>query len=402
MRTFHRYLAVLAVFLGLYVAGTGTFLQAIDLKTLITHAPESDPNLKAIREGGDGPPNFQVRVDSDSDAEALPAEFNLDAAAAAVVTSARQATADGPIAFVELRMKDGKPVGQVASGGKLLTFDAVSGAVLVGPADAPKLKLPPGGGRPALRNTIKNIHRMTAYGDIGAYSFMAVALVLCAMTVSGLWLYFRLLAARMKLDRKGLFWSAGGWWRSAHRAVAIAASVFVTVVVFTGTALAFNDIGVSTFRLIHHGARPGMTADVSKPLTDAELMPMLRITVAAFHKTHPDTPIKALRLRYFAGMPQGIVIAGGGMTRQYAYNAATGRTAPLWAPSYPVTGQPFGWQWDQIAKGIHRGDAFGLTGRWMSLLTGLSVLFLCISGAANYFELWNKRRKVGRLGPFWP
>ena len=401
MRSFHRYLAVLAVFLGLYVAGTGTFLQAIDLKTLISHAPESDPNLKAIREGGDGPPNFQVRVDADSNAKALPADFNFDGAATVVASAARQATGGGDLNFVELRMKGDQPVGQVASGGKLLSFDAISGAVLVGPADAPKLKLPPGGGRPALRNTVKNIHRMTAYGDIGAYSFMAVSLVLCAMTVSGLWLYFRLLAARLKLDRKGLFWAAGGWWRSAHRAVAIAASVFVTVVVFTGTALAFNDIGVSTYRIVHHGARPGMTADVSKPLTDAELPGMVQTTLAAFRKAHPDTPIKVLRLRYFAGMPQGIVIGGGAQTRQYPINASTGRAAPLWAPSYPVTGQPFGWQWDQFAKGIHRGDAFGLTGRWMSLLTGLSVLFLCISGAANYFELWNRRRKAGKPGLFW-
>ena len=92
MRSFHRYLAVLALFLGLYVAGTGTFLQAIDLTTLIGHAPESDANLKAIREGGDGPPNFAVRVDADSDAKALPADFNFEAAATTVAAGARQAT----------------------------------------------------------------------------------------------------------------------------------------------------------------------------------------------------------------------------------------------------------------------------------------------------------------------
>ena len=402
MRRFHRFLAVLAVFLGLYVAGTGTFLQAIDLKTLISDAPDSNADLRAIREGRDGPPNFQVRVDADYDAQALPTDFDFDAATTAVVQAARQVTGGAPLAFVELRMKDARPVGRVASDGKLLSFDAASGAVLVGPADAPKLKLPPGGGRPALRNTVKNIHRMTAYGDIGAFSFMAVAVIMCAMVVSGLVLYFRLLSARLKMDRPGLFWSAGGWWRTAHRGVAIAASLLLTVVVFTGTALAFNDIGVSYYRISHHGARPGMTADVSKPLTDAELPAMLHTTVTAFRAAHPSTPIKVLRLRYFAGMPQGVIVSGGEETRQFPFNAATGRVAPLWARGYPVTGQPFGWQWDQIAKGIHRGDFIGLPGRWMSLLTGLSLLFLCVSGAANYFELWNKRRKAGRLGLFWP
>ena len=95
MRKVHRYLAVIAVFLGLYVGCTGAFLQTIDLKTLLSHAPDSDPNLKAIREGRDGPPNFQVLVDGDYLAPALPADFNFDAALAAVMTSAR---ADSKIA----------------------------------------------------------------------------------------------------------------------------------------------------------------------------------------------------------------------------------------------------------------------------------------------------------------
>ena len=402
MRRFHRYLAVIAVFLGLYVGCTGVLLQSIDLKTLLTHAPESDANFKAIREGGDGPPNFQVRVDADSAAQPLPADFNFDAALAAVAKAARGPAGDAPLNFVEFRMKEARPVGQVASKGKLLTFDAASGAVLVGPDVAPKLKLPPGGGRPALRNTVKNIHRMTAYGDIGALAFMFLALALCAMVLSGLVVYFRLLAARVRMERPGLFWSAGGWWRTAHRTVALAAGAFLTMVVFSGAALAFNDIAVSYYRLSHHGARPGMTADVSRPLTDAELTPMLHTTLTAFRAAHPATPIKVLRLRSFAGMPQGVIVSGGAATRQFPINAATGRPAPLWAPSYPVTGQPFGWQWDQTVKGIHRGDAFGIPGRLMSLLTGLSLLFMCVSGAANYFELWNRRRRAGQPALFWP
>ena len=65
MRKVHRFLAVFAMFFGLYVGTTGTLIQLIDLKTLLSHAPASDPNLQSIREGYDGPPNFQVLGEGD-------------------------------------------------------------------------------------------------------------------------------------------------------------------------------------------------------------------------------------------------------------------------------------------------------------------------------------------------
>jgi uncharacterized iron-regulated membrane protein len=66
-----------------------------------------------------------------------------------------------------------------------------------------------------------------------------------------------------------------------------------------------------------------------------------------------------------------------------------------------VTGQPFGWEEDQIAKQIHRGDFIGMSGRWMSLIAGISMLFLSISGAVMYCDLWRARRRAGRHGLFW-
>jgi len=59
------------------------------------------------------------------------------------------------------------------------------------------------------------------------------------------------------------------------------------------------------------------------------------------------------------------------------------------------------WKYHQIAKRIHRGDIIGLSGRLMDLLTGLSLLFLVISAAKIYFDLWRSRRRLGRSGLFW-
>jgi uncharacterized iron-regulated membrane protein len=393
VRKIHRFLAIVAIVFGLYVAGTGTLLQLVDLKTVLSDAPATDPNLEAIREGLDGPPNFQLLVTADYTFPDLPSGFDFDNALNTVVRSERAATGGAPMSFVELRMMDGKPVGQIASQGKLLRFDTATGEVLAGPDTAPAVKLPPQGNQGAFRNQVKGFHRLTVLGNWGQLFFVLVSLTLCVMVVTGLTMYFQLLAARTRLQRKGLYWSAGGGWRTLHRGVAITASAFLVVVVFSGTFEALNSGGTATYRIIHNGLRPGLTADVSSPLQDAELPSMLHTTLTALRSANPGAPIKVLRLRYFAGMPQGIIVTGGEDTRQYAFNAVTGGRARFQGPGYPVTGMAFGWQWDQWFKKIHRGDVIGLTGRWMSLLTGLSLLFLSVSGAILYFDPWKKRRQ---------
>jgi uncharacterized iron-regulated membrane protein len=252
-----------------------------------------------------------------------------------------------------------------------------------------------------LRGRVKDIHRMLAYGDPGVIAYAIIAMTLCAMLFTGLMQYFRLLSARARMGRPGPFWIAGGWWRTAHRVIAVAASIFLVVVVLSGTALAIASVGISVYKWTHHGLRAGLTADMSAPLTKAELPSMLRTTLQAYHSANPATPVKVLRLRYFAAMPQGVIVTGGEDTRQMVFNAATGIAVSLTEPGYPATGQPFGWQWDQTVKNIHRGDFLGLPGRFMSLFTGLSLLFLALSGAAMYFDLWNRRRKAGHSGLFW-
>jgi uncharacterized iron-regulated membrane protein len=142
-------------------------------------------------------------------------------------------------------------------------------------------------------------------------------------------------------------------------------------------------------------------ADASSPLSDAELPVLLRTSLSAFRAAQPGSPIKVIRLRYFAGMPQGVIIAGREHTQQIVYNAATGRRVSMTEPGYPETGQPFGWQEHQLMKQIHRGDWLGLPGRGMDLIAGLSLIFLSVSGSVMYLDAWKRRRRGGRAGFFW-
>ena len=400
MRAAHRSLAVLAVIAGLYIGLTGTFIQMIDLHAIFTGAPITDPDVAAIHDGEAGPANFQVLVNADYTAPDLPTGLDFSASLARVMASARAAGGKAPVSFVELRMVGGKPLGRVASAGHVLGIDPGSGAVLVGPGAAPPVMLP-AGANASLRNAVKNIHRMTAYGNYGIFLFLLLAMLLGAMIFTGLVQHSRLLRAHGR-PGSGARWFAGGGWRVLHRTVSFAAALFLSVVVITGIFEALGSAGISVDRMIHHGKRPGLVADVSSPLTDAELPRMLHATLASFTGLYPGTPLKILRLRYFAGMPQGVVVTGGADVRQVVINTATGGTASLTEPGYPFTGQTFGWQADQIVKKIHRGDFIGLGGRVMSLLTGLSLIFLSLSGGVMYFKMWKQRRRAGQTGLFWP
>src|SRR4051812_25383522 len=124
MRKAHRFVAVFALIFALYMASTGLFMQALDLKVLLADTPASDPTIQAIRVGQNGPPNFQVIGDGDYAAPALPSGLDYRAA----LVGAARAVAGSR--FVEVRMADGRPVSQAAADGKVHRFDAVSGVAI--------------------------------------------------------------------------------------------------------------------------------------------------------------------------------------------------------------------------------------------------------------------------------
>jgi uncharacterized iron-regulated membrane protein len=393
IRRFHRWIAVAAIVFGLFIAVTGITLQLTDLSAILSHAPAADPTMQAIRVGIYGPPNFQVLREEDHAAPGLPSNFDYDAALARGLAQARTTLGARPVGYVELQMTPAGPTGSLGSQGTSYRFDPASGALVGSPTP---VVLPPLG-TPSTRNSIKAVHRMKAFGDWMILLDAFAGLTILAMIVTGLVLYWRLYQARLKGKRRALFWSAGGLWRRFHRSVALVASLFLMVIATTGTILSISSVGV----LLQNGDRQTIYADLSSPLSNAELPAMLHATLTAFRSAHGDAPVKRLRLRYFAGMPQGVVVFGEGEAEQAVYDTHSAREVGFSEPNYPPPGQTFGWQVDETAKEIHRGDYFGLTGRAMSLLSGFALLYISVSGAVMYFELWRRRRQGGRKALFW-
>jgi uncharacterized iron-regulated membrane protein len=225
------------------------------------------------------------------------------------------------------------------------------------------------------------------------------------MIITGLVLYFQLLRARVRSGRKAIFWFSGGWWRSAHRWISVVAAVFLLVVSVTGTLLSIDTVSMGVYGVTHASAPSrfpiGITGDFSSPLPDSQLPTLLATTLSAYRATQGNAPIKVVRLRYFSGMPQGVIVTGGDQTRQLVFNAVTGKRVSMTEPGYPYTGFPFGWEEHELVKRIHRGDAFGIPGRLMDVFAGLSLVFLSTSGLYMYLDLLRKRRRVGRKQLLW-
>lgn len=200
--------------------------------------------------------------------------------------------------------------------------------------------------------------------------------------------------------------------RRLHRWISVVAAAFVLYVAVTGFVMAFDNVWGSVYMATHgltlpsgNGGPPPalvkMFAD-DGVVREAELLPMLRTTLAALSKgdANSDSP-RVVRLRNYGGMAQGVVVTGDEVAEQLVFNATTGRSAGLYEAGYPRTPMPFQWGAHETWKRLHRGDYFGLTGRWMDLLSGLAILFLTISGIVMYLQIRRARVRTGRRGVFW-
>lgn len=394
----HRITSLFVVVVTLFLGVTGTLIQGIDLQTILRHAPATDPDMMAIREDKDGPDEFAVLGAADYTAATLPADFDYAAALPRLLGAAHAAFGDAALDYADLRMGERGPVGQAQSGHQLLRYDFTTAQTRL--LDEPRHVQPP----ESLRNEVKHIHRMTAFGDWALWINPVVGVALGVFVVTGVIMYWQVFTARRRINRPQWFWRAGGWWRTLHRWSAIVTSLFILVIALSGTWLAVESL-IFGFYLQAHLPKPGqpfVRVSGISPLPDAAVTGMLTTSLGAYRATLAGEPIKALRLRVFGGMPQGVVISGlADDTQQLVFNAATGRRASLTEPGYPDTGFPFGWQAHQWAKQVHRGSYFGLSGRWMDLLGGLSMIYLSISGIVMYVELWNRRRRAGRRSLVW-
>jgi uncharacterized iron-regulated membrane protein len=386
----HRSLGVVAGALLLYLGVSGAAVQVVDLAAIVRNAPATDPDRIAIRESLDGPGNYAVIAPGDYAAPVLPADLPIAA------TIGRIAQGTAPANWVELRMEQGRPVARAMVSGHVQRFDAIDGHPL--PA-LPEVQYP----KSSNHQVAKRWHRLWALGDGLLWIDALAGLATATLVVLGLALWWRLYRARLRMGRRQLTWAGGGTVREWHRTMALVAALPLLVVSLSGAVLSVDSLSLAVYRWRHpdrlmFGMVPvGMVADYSQPMQPDAVADMARRTMAAWHG---DTP-RVVRVRMFAGMPQGVVITGEPEARQVVLDTRSGQPVSMHEPGYPDTVFPTGWEWHERLKRIHRGDAFGPIGRWIGLAAGLSLAWFAGSGLWIYFQLWQRRRKSGRGAPFW-
>lgn len=398
LRSIHRMVTVPIVLFTLFLAVTGIIIQVIDLDVILTHAPADNVNVRSMREAFDGPGAYQVRHTQDYLAPSLPAGFDYTAALTRDLPSLRKAAGHTPLSFVEFRMEGGHPAAVAGMGAGHVAVDAASGIVTAHTAkDIVESQSPESD-----RNTWKHLHRMTTFGNGALIINVLVSLGLVILIVTGLWIYVKLARQRRRIGKSIVYWSAGGTWRSLHRVISLVAALWLVVVTLSGAWLAVESLGLAVTMMTHAPGKGRMAPPAPTPVADQELPAMLRATLAAATRDAPGEAITVLRLRHYGPYAQGVVVtAGEEQSRQLVYNTATGEGMSETEAGYPPVPFPFGWQAHQIAKSIHRGDWFGMTGRWADLLAGLAMAYLSVSGMVMYWIMWRKRATGGRRALFW-
>jgi uncharacterized iron-regulated membrane protein len=393
LRAVHRSLAIFALLFISYLGVTGSMLQIIDMHTLFKHKPATNPEMLSIRESLFGPRNYSVIEGTDYDAQPLPENFDFDGAMSTALKAAGSSTTRD-LRYIEFRTEGARPVVVLHSEKAAHFFDANTGAVAPEP---PQLRET---ATDSLRQQVKLWHILRVIGNWMAWLHLLTATSMFVLIVTGIWLYFRMLVARSRGGRRSLFWGGGGVWRAMHRWVSITAAILLLWVAGTGMLLSVDQFSIGMYQLRHHGetgpfARfpPGTVKDYSAPVDTTKLPAEIAIVLTAFHAQNPGLPIKVLRLRSFAGMQQGVFIAGlDDHTTQTAYNAETGEHVTSSEPGYPKTQYPFGWEEHELMKQLHRGDYFGVPGRMLDLYAGLAMIYLSLSGLVMYVDMWRRRR----------
>ena len=403
MLRWHRLTAFFSFVLILYVVTTGLGIEAWDLEALMTNAPPTDPNMLMMRQHIYGTPNYAVVSAPDYSAPALPGSFDLAAGIKRAAQLGRAAAPAADMQLVEVRGVDGHPAGRVRMGDKQMIFDLASGKPLPASALPPP---EPGRDFKSARSSFKFFHRFNYIGQLATSLDGLAGAALAALVITGLWHYLKLLSARRRMGRGALFWKGGGTWRQLHRWIALASTLPVLWLASTGMILSADNVGAGLTGVnrgpsdAKHGLNP-FDSYFGAPLHDAQLDGMTHATIAAYRAGHGNTGIKVLQLRYFAGYAQGVIVGAAPATTQHVYNTATGAEMSMTEPGYPTVSFPLGWDWHQRMKRLHRGDFFGLTGRWLDFAGACGALYLLISGIVMYLDMRGRRVKSGRTQWIW-
>lgn len=208
--------------------------------------------------------------------------------------------------------------------------------------------------------------------------------------------------------------------RKLHRWISAAAMALLAWVAITGTLLACLEVTVPyTGMLPSNYPQPGpFQFDAKGPALDANALEAQLLTaLRAATTANQGAGITAvdIQLQGDVAAPHANVTLTGRDVQRFAFDAGTGASlAPVATTSQVETiatatgrgrfqvaflrARPYLHYW---LERLHRGNVIGISGQVMDILTGLSFIFLSVTGIVMYFQMLARRRKIGRPALFW-
>lgn len=174
--------------------------------------------------------------------------------------------------------------------------------------------------------------------------------------------------------------------RRWHRWLALPAALFLGFIALTGTLLHVD--------MIRLGQRPPGADHGARVLpqalpSDTELQAMIA-TIAASARTYADFPVRSIQINLDA--THVTLIASEGLAPGSQQIKIDGKTGKRIVDPVPPVDFHF------ILQDLHAGYWFGWTGRIVSLLTGVALLVLSLTGLQIW---WDVRKRRKDKGFFW-
>lgn len=178
--------------------------------------------------------------------------------------------------------------------------------------------------------------------------------------------------------------------RNWHRWFGAPAALFFFWLAVTGIALQF-DLWIRGQPAPGAEARANLPAP---PLPDDAAIAALATTAAkGYREVRPGSGAQSLTIT-FGEKPRAVFATKDGP------EAPRVQIDPL-SGAKVTPPKPRFTNYHNFLQDLHAGYAFGTVGRVISVLLGLSLLVLSVTGFKVYLDLYLRRRKLGKPGPFW-
>ena|ERR1700722_5782012 len=178
--------------------------------------------------------------------------------------------------------------------------------------------------------------------------------------------------------------------RLLHRWIAPLTALFLTIIAATGIYLQVETLW-SAYHPIPRAAPQALPAP--------DIAHWVETVLANAQRMQPHVGIAMISLSIDGVRPRADVIWTASDMPVLSLDPRTGN--PFQSSVDDAANQSMERRLGRLILQLHRGDIFGLPGRWLGLACGIALLTLGLTGLTLYVTIYRQRIRLRRWSPFW-